>query len=326
MNYKLATIVAQKPKEGQQSGRYQLQFVQAQDSGTTNPEQTSEAVYPKKDAPFYGIGKTGADFINGQTVYVQIDEGGQEPVIVGALPNAIDNDKKGDVTQNASWATGLSQWLSRVGTDPKTLSKTYKETFSSILGNVNTFQDLKPNNVIKLRSELEGAIKRATRSGKDPIEDIKGTVRAALEGGIEKGRYAAIGKNINKSIGSFAFKKSDMKDPVKYIQNTLGKKGELIPNAMQMIQNLKATVKSGSPTSMISSVGGSELINKALAGINMIRSERANNEVDLMDYLCELYEELFPGLECKINNEFTPGFLKWKKEYLLALRTEQGLI
>ncbi len=325
-----ATIVSVEPKDGSQSGRYQIQRQIAQDSGTTSPEQTTEAVFVKPDAPFHTMGKTGTDFINGQTVYIMYPDdengdGGQEPIIIGSVPNA-EEEGKNDTAKNASWTTGISQWLQRTGTDPKTLSKAYQETYSSVLGGVNTFQDLKPANAVKMRSQLEAAIKKATRSGKDPIKDLEGTVRSVFKGGIEKGRYAATAKSINKSIGSFPFDAGDLTDPGKFIQSKLGKAGELIPNAMSMIQNLKSAVKSPGSISALSSVGGADIVQKALAGIANIKSESANNEFDLLAYLCELYEELFPGLDCKLNGEFTPAFEKWKKEYLLALRTEQGLV
>ena len=315
-----ATIVSVKGKGNEQSGRYQVQLHVSQDSGTTNPKDTIEVGYLSQDAPFNGFGHTGARYKIGQTVLLQAT-GQQGYIIAGGVPNAVSEEGKNDHTLTASHPKGLASLLHRASAKVGSLPKAYSKDLKGLLKQAETFQAMSVEDAVRFRSELESAARKATRGGTDPIKDLEGRVRRVLRDGKEMGRYAAVAKNVNKSIGSFSFDKADMKNPTKYMQKLLGKKAELIPNAFAMMEKLKQAAKNGIPIDAIKAVGGAQLIQQALAGAAQMRSEQSGKEIDLDEYLCILYKELFSNLECTDENgKHTPEYLVWKKAYLLALK------
>ena len=322
----LATVIEVKAKDGKQSNRYQVQPHVGQDSGTVKPEDTIEVSYIDQAAPHYTLGHTGTRYKKGQTVMLY-RMGQQEFMIMGALPNSVPDEGQNDHTINSSHPKGLSKWLHRIAPKVGSLPKAYLEDMKGLLGSAETFQSMLPRDVVKLRTELEARFRMAKRMGKDPIKDLEGIVRRVLREYKELGRYAATAKNVNWSVGGFSIDKGDLKNPTKYIMQLIGKKGELIPNAFDMMEKLKASGKAGTPISAPNSVGGIGLIQQALAGVAQIRSQQANNQFDLLEYLCMLYEELFAPLKCKDENgKFTPAFEKWKKEYMLLLNIQQELV
>jgi len=143
-----------------------------------------------------------------------------------------------------------------------------------------------------------------------------------LKNRTEKSRLAGKKDNLPKTVGDASTRKGSIKDPTAFIKKVLGKKGEMIPNAFKMMENLKKAAKSGSPINAASAVGGAALIRKALAGITKSQSEQQGTE-DEEDFFCTLFKELFPDFECRIDNQETEVFRKWKIDYLAALQDEE---
>ncbi len=160
-----------------------------------------------------------------------------------------------------------------------------------------------------------------TSGGRKVIETVTKEMKNPLRDDQKQGTPGSH-KNLPQSIGAFATKAGSLKDPTSFIQSVIGKKGELIPNAFQMIQNLKSTGASGNPFSASEAIGGAGLAQGALAGIANKQAQQQNEPVDEDDYLCELFQELFPDFPCRINDIDTEQFRQWKREYLLAL--EEG--
>lgn len=143
-----------------------------------------------------------------------------------------------------------------------------------------------------------------------------------LKNRTKKSRLAGKKDNLPKTVGDVSTLLGSIKDPTAFIKKNLGKAGEMIPNAFKMMENLKKAAKSGLPINAASAVGGAALIRKALAGITKSQSEQQGTE-DEEDFFCTLFKELFPDFECRIDNQETEVFRKWKIDYLAALQDEE---
>jgi len=121
------------------------------------------------------------------------------------------------------------------------------------------------------------------------------------------------------SFGNVAFNKMDMTNPTKEVAKI---SQELIPNAVNMIEQLKKTAQSGQNILATNSVGGLGNILGAIQGIaSMIKKEQDRNTTqENADLLEEELRRLYKALTKKEPlNEFgkeTAQYIKWKQAYL----------
>jgi hypothetical protein len=322
---RMATVIC--PSEEKQSHRWCLSFHTSHNSGTVQPSDTFEASYSATDAPFKGYGKTGGRYKKGQQVMVTRVNDTQEWVITGAVPNSIgeDDPAQSDNVLTASHPTGMALLGSSDG--PGSLTHFATQVMGPITGGRGALQKTTHDIATNIQF-VDNVLKKALAGPNDPVIHSATTAFRNLRP-AQKGRYAAkeIAGQINKSIGAFAFNNANMTDPTAAIKQLVGKAGELIPNAQSMIENLKKSVAGGAPTSAVAAVGGLQLVQQALSGIAMARAGQSDTEEELTDWLCELYVQIFPGAECKQpNGTDTPAFQKWKKDYMLELRRQQGML
>jgi len=315
---------------GDQSHRWRVSFHTSHMSGTIGPEETFECTYMSQDAPFKGFGKTGARYKNGQQVYCTRANDTQEWVIIGAVPNSVG---EGGMTDPDHQRVGSHpEGMALHGTGPKCedISDFMREAI-----NTGPLQRIDAVTATNLKAEFgPGKIIQNTGQKTDMIKDNETRTKRLLKECKEEGRYAPKGQQqqVNKSIGAWAFANADMVDPGKAIQKLVGKQGELIPNALQMIQNLKNHVQSGAAgVPALNAVGGGGLVSQALAGAASARSGQSEpkkkEEDPLEKQLCEEFKKAFPGQECTVaSGENTPAFEAWKKDFMLTLRLQQGII
>jgi hypothetical protein len=154
-------------------------------------------------------------------------------------------------------------------------------------------------------------IEKIIRYMKNPLrnEQVMGTAGSQIEKKV-------------KSIGGNASKDGSIKDPTAYIKKLLGKKGELIKGAQQMMEKLKSAGAAGLPISGAGAVGGLGNWQGALASVASSQASQQSEDKDESDYLCELFKTLFPDFPCRIDDIDTEQFRKWKREYLAALENE----
>jgi len=195
--------------------------------------------------------------------------------------------------------------------------KSYFDAIAKIVGNVRDLNDITRDNAEKVKHKTNenksvvpsgesDLIKRFGEMMKNPLRDFKEEPSAGKKQGIPQ------------SVGGFPTKGGDIKDPSKFIKGLLGKKGEMIPNAFQMIENLKKHAAKGTPLDGAESVGGLDLLNKALAGV--AQNQARQQGVDDDDFLCTLFKQLFPDFQCHINGVETEVFREWKIKYLANLQ------
>lgn len=258
----------------------------------------------------------GHNIKNGSVVYVSwLNQ--QRPTVMGVLPGKDDYNV----------ASSLPQILSGIlaeGGDPHNKSvfiegaEKLQAKFTEIATSINeqtkrssiasrtTFRE----NINSLPDGVRDVVKHVASNMKNPLRDYIKEASAGMK------------TNIPKSVGGVSTKEGSIKDPTAFIKKQLGKAGEMIPQAFSMIESLKSAVSSGGPIAAATSIGGLDKWQKALAGIAQSQSMQQNEDRDELDYLCELFKELFPDFECRIDDSETEFFRKWKREYLAALQDE----
>jgi hypothetical protein len=147
--------------------------------------------------------------------------------------------------------------------------------------------------------------------------------------GNRRGAKSETDSHTPKTIGGLPKQQSDMLNATKYIDQTLGKKGELIPNSLKMVQQLQSTAKSGGVWSSDGSVGGAGNIAGALAGISQFvqtnsgQTQQQEQTLSLLERLLLLYKRLTGQDGRDGNGQLTAAFIQWRDEYL---RENQGLV
>lgn len=154
------------------------------------------------------------------------------------------------------------------------------------------------------------------------IEKIQRNMREPLRNGRIMGTPGSQIEKQVKSIGAFATDLGSIKDPTEFVKKMLGKQGELIKKAHSMMESLKRAAASGIPIPASSAIGGVGNWQNALASVAKNQASQQNEQKDELDYLCELFKELFPDFPCRIDDIETEQFRKWKREYLAALENE----
>ena len=279
-----------------------------------------------KDGASFGLGSSpGHNILNGSVVVCERrTESPTSYVVVGVDSATTDKETEGgDLNLEASLP---ALWKFLAGDGRPYYSNVLPVGMKSILGifgsSAPSINEVSKADALRAKTvfqEVFGGLAggdgndimaKIAKAGKNPLRDHK------------KMKTAGALPNIPKSIGGFSTLLGSIKDPTSFIKKNLGKDGEMIPNAFQMIEKLKAAGAKGSPINAAAAVGGAALVRKALAGIAQSQSQQQGTEEDEDDILCVIFKELFPDFECRIDDQMTEVFRKWKREYLAKLQDE----
>lgn len=271
--------------------------------------------------PFFGIGQTPGHCLKPGMVVNVAWEGQQQGICTHTIPTPLPPEKGGDFPVPASIQKILAGLKAKEGNpfDKSVIPELFDAFGKVIEGGVRNLDDVTRETAKKVKHSTNenksvlpsgepDLIKHFGDLMKNPLRDYKEEPSAGKKQGIPQ------------SVGGFPTKGGNIKDPSQYIKGLLGKKGELIPNAFKMIENLKKHGAKGTPLDGASSVGGLDLINKALAGVAQQQSFQQG--VDDDDFLCTLFKELFPDFQCRIDDVETEVFREWKIKYLASLQDE----
>ena len=230
------------------------------------------------------------------------------------------------VTDNIPGPDGEARDTPKQGSFPWTpwfnppIDKNANELRDTIKGYENGLYDITSKEALNFNNILSKFI--PTKGSENPVERNNPRQPNAVDEKPNAGR-PSLQKDIPQTIGSLktAETKELLKNPSKYIKEKLGAAGFQMAKTAEQFEALAAAVTSGSPVNSIAAVGGIDNILQSLASIGQIGSNKLNDADDnLDDYFCQIYEELFPGVDCrKLDGTFTELFLAWKKAYLLLL-------
>jgi hypothetical protein len=155
--------------------------------------------------------------------------------------------------------------------------------------------------------------------GKDPLKEI--AKFANLPSG-KKGFKSVKDAKTPESIGNFLANAGSVLNTPKFIEKTIGQKGELIPGALKMAQNLQKSVSGGGISNVFTSVGGVGNLAGAIAGIGAISKTAADNKPndeemnELEEELRRLYKLLTGQEPLDVNGQETNEYKAWKQLYL----------
>jgi len=155
--------------------------------------------------------------------------------------------------------------------------------------------------------------------GKDPLKEI--AKFANLPSG-KKGFKSVKDAKTPESIGNFLANAGSVLNAPKFIEQTIGQKGELIPGALKMAQNLQKSVSGGGISNVFTSVGGVGNLAGAIAGIGAISKTAADNKPndeemnELEEELRRLYKLLTGQEPLDVNGQETNEYKAWKQLYL----------
>lgn len=178
---------------------------------------------------------------------------------------------------------------------------------------------------------LEGKFKFAVDQfrGKDPLKEI--AKFANLPSG-KKGFKSVKDAKTPESIGNFLANAGNVLNAPKFIEQTIGQKGELIPGALKMAQNLQKSVSGGGISNVFTSVGGAGNLAGAIAGIGAISKTAADNKPDdeemneLEEELRRLYKLLTGQEPLDVNGQETNEYKAWKQLYLSGNYIVEGIV
>ncbi len=292
-------------------GRFQLLDVGKQTEQTTpQNKQPWVSCVSSKGAQHRGVGVfPPQEFVTGTRVLVA-DLGNQNSIILGALPNTEDKEKRHQDMNRAAQGPGNTPLI-------LLLAGAINAIFAA-------FGSKYPYNYKGTKDALGFLLRKLGANWKT------GDANQSVLNNSKTPDYlgSGFGSKIFKKgggpfgIGPFPFNSGDMTDPVKYIQSKIGTKGEIIPNALQMSQTLKQIGLKGLNIDSLSSVGGLGNITGALSGISSLISSKSKANTDkeeaedLEAQLRQLYRELFEKEPLNSQGLETEDYKKWKAEYL----------
>jgi len=178
---------------------------------------------------------------------------------------------------------------------------------------------------------LEGKFKFAVDQfrGKDPLKEM--AKFANLPSG-KKGFKSVKDAKTPESIGNFLANAGNVLNAPKFIEQTIGQKGELIPGALKMAQNLQKSVSGGGISNVFTSVGGAGNLAGAIAGIGAISKTAADNKPndeemnELEEELRRLYKLLTGQEPLDVNGQENNEYKAWKQLYLSGNYIVEGIV
>ena len=172
---------------------------------------------------------------------------------------------------------------------------------------------------------INQVIKTTLESG-DPLKSIQDHLKTPAYLGNVVGTIMRKVK-VPDTIGTFNhFQGSNsLINATKFAMQTVGSKGEIIPKAFEMLENLKKVGAAGNNIPFVSAIGGSNLLGLALAGILKLvkqstpksQNKPVCEDVDEIEaQMRELYESIFGMSAIEQDCEESLQYKTWKEELL----------
>jgi hypothetical protein len=264
-----------------------------------------------------GVGKT-PRLLKGSVVTIEYI-GEQNPVVTGSLPRALPADDP-ESTIAPERVQGSSK---RKGVGD---SKWWESWWQRISNNAAPY-DVPTN---KTRDPGQWQPEKG-----DPVDNIRKQAKPSrwlLPSGLGL-KSAKSGRNSHTPLPITGFSKldGDMLNTPKFIQETIGKPGELIKGSTDMVLQLQKATQSGGIHSAVGAMGGIGAISQAIASVsNIVKNNAGQNsnqgkkeEESLLEMLLRLYKEETGQNGRNSNGTLTPQFIAWRDEYL---EDNQGLV
>jgi len=270
----------------------------------------------RQDTSSAGLGTVGSfpghSLVVGSIVTAKyIDNNGNMEVVSceGTTEEPNEKDGRHPSSKDSSFFPGLNALTGALG---------YDYIIKQVFGGRNPYE-LK--GLLDALGVLEGKFKFFVDQfrGKDPLKEI--AKFANLPSG-KKGFKSVKDAKTPESIGNFLANAGNVLNAPKFIEQTIGQKGELIPGALKMAQNLQKSVSGGGISNVFTSVGGAGNLAGAIAGIGAISKTAADNKPndeemnELEEELRRLYKLLTGQEPLDVNGQETNEYKAWKQLYL----------
>ena len=294
-------------EDPEMKGRYLCKILGAQD-GITGDQGKLQWIHPivNGHAQLRSVGKfPGTSYFPGSTVVLQ-NLGGDDYCIMGSCSNERNDNNTKDFHPSAQ--TNSDVRVSGALGDPYKRLITGLPIFSNVL---KLFQSA---------SDIMNGIKTSFLDIGNPLDTIFNQAKTPVEFGSRM--QAKVQKGQLPSIGDIAYLKGDLLNIQQYmLQNAIP---PIIPNALNMLEQLKTSVLSLQNIPMVDSLGGISNILGALQGIaNATQqasqgSSQSNAEI-LKQELYRLYTaETGKQPLNQFGNE-SIDYIQWETQYLQQL-------
>lgn len=278
-------------------------------------EQDDQGKIPDNKLPWYqcvtpnqpqvgGIGSFPAGNYETGSKIIMLNLGQQGYVILGAMPNSLTDKSKQDRDMES---TSTSKRAKFVGPKMPAMVKSFLGTWAGYVDGTTRANEVR--NAIGAGPFLH----QATQNAKEGIHMLSGIPKYL---GGRLGIKIPDGKP-PLAIGSFPINLGDVTNPQKYIEKAVGTPGELIPNALKMVESLKQTAVNKLNIPGVQSIGGIQNLIGAVQGILSLIKEAGGNEKSEKELtLYQIYKNE-TGLDAldKDKNE-TPEYKIWLEQYL----------
>jgi hypothetical protein len=297
-------------KDPDESGRFKCRILGEQDDQGKIPDEKLPwvACLTNNQPQLRQVGKFPAgNYAIGSKVLL-FNLGQQGWVIMGSVTNHEKEKNKAD-RHDESTSTSL-----------KLVTAVFGNIFTKIIGGKGLFNNKTVSEGISATTQtayslMNGILPSVPFNG-DPINAIKTMAKTEAKYDLRGASKVLSGF---LSFGNVAFNNMDMTNPTKEVQKI---SQELIPNAVNMIEQLKTTAKSGQNILANLSVGGFGNILGAIQGIASLikqesnRDNKKDNENALEEELRRLYKELTKKEPLNEFGKETAQYIKWKQAYL----------
>lgn len=287
-----------------QSGRVKVRILGEQDDQAKIPDESLQwtQVSAAGTAQLRTVGSSPPhQYRVGSTVMMN-NVGQQGYVVTGAMTNNEQSDGTKDMHPNAT-TTSPTPWSSPMGAKNHPYSKWIRGKFLHEVENQTPiaygFLSNQENAAVEKRDGVETAVE------KTPVE--KYGQRPNSRKGKEPNKFGEDMFDFQKNATEFMKKTGDP---------------EVIPNAINMIEQLKKTAEQGGNPKQPDSLGGLGNILGALAGVASMLSNMSkdNKKKEVQkQYMLDTFKRLF-GKEPidQFGNE-TPEYKKWEAEFLASM-------
>lgn len=292
-----------------QDGRVQIRL--AEQVGSSVPDDKLQWVSVKQSPSspqLRGVGTfPGHSLLVGSKVELEYDSQ-QKLVITGVLKNDETDESKTDVHP-----------MSRSTSNVKVITDKGLEMLRRFAG--------------KMPYEFKG-----TRDAESFVNQlfktnfVKGDIIGAISKFVSIPQYQGGGKGLKSlldpktplTLANFPHNAASVLNATKAAEQLLGQKGELIPNAFKMIEELKKVAQQGLNIDAIKAVGGIQNIAGAIAGIAQIAktasaggaNQQQQDQFDLEEELRRLYRLETGQDPLDEQGKETLAYIEWKITYL----------
>ena len=289
-------------KDPKKRGRVRIRLLGTQaDKGKIPDSKLPWIPVSQLGAGFGGVGEFPPNLRVGSKVIIGSVGGQQNGCVIGCIPNQDENKNRAD--QHAFVSGEDPEFYNAMG---NTAEKRIRGGLTSPTGQPTTTAHVE--NLLKDMGSIFFTNGKSLESviNKTKIPDLFG------------GRLAAKALD-HTGIGNVPFV-GDLLNAQKFMQSSNAK--ELIPNAINMLEQLKKTAQSGQNILATASVGGLGNILGAVAGIAaLVKKEKdRNNQQEQQESLEELLRRLYKEITGKEPlDEFgkeTAQYIKWKEAYM----------